>query len=233
MTESLNRILVPIDFSAHSEKAIRYATTLANKFGARLSLLHVIEDPFVTGAWQAEVFVPNIPELLNDLIKAAKAQLAERKKDLAAHGFIIETAVITGRPATAIVEQASTGRFDVIVMGTHGRTGLTHALLGSVAERVVQKAPCPVLTVREAAPASPKAEISGNRRCSVIPSAVPKAGLKTRLSGSSRRLARLSSLRAGARQRVRHDVDDHVRVDVPQEQIAIDESILDAIGQRR
>jgi nucleotide-binding universal stress UspA family protein len=154
MTESLNRILVPVDFSAHSEKAIRYATTLANKFGARLSLVHVIEDPFVTGAWQAEVFVPNIPELLNDLIKSAKTQLAERKKDLAAHGFIIETAVITGRPATAIVEQASTGRFDLIVMGTHGRTGLSHALLGSVAERVVQKAPCPVLTVRDAAPAA-------------------------------------------------------------------------------
>jgi nucleotide-binding universal stress UspA family protein len=154
MTESLNRILVPVDFSAHSEKAIRYATTLANKFGARLSLLHVIEDPFVTGAWQAEVFVPNIPELLNDLIKAAKSQLAERKKDLAAHGFIIETAVITGRPATAIVEQASTGRFDLIVMGTHGRTGLSHAFLGSVAERVVQKAPCPVLTVRDTAPAA-------------------------------------------------------------------------------
>ena len=158
MTESLNRILVPIDFSAHSEKAIRYATTLANKFGARLSLLHVVEDPFVTGAWQAEVFVPNIPELLNDLVKAAKAQLAERKKDLAAHGFVIETAVVTGRPATAIVEQASTGRFDLIVMGTHGRTGLAHAFLGSVAERVVQKAPCPVLTVRGTAPAAAKAE---------------------------------------------------------------------------
>jgi universal stress protein A len=154
MTESLNRILVPVDFSAHSEKAIRYATTLANKFGARLSLLHVVEDPFVTGAWQAEVFVPNIPELLNDLIRAAKTQLAERKKNLAAHGFIIETAVITGRPATAIVEYASTGEFDLIVMGTHGRTGLSHALLGSVAERVVQKAPCPVLTAREAAPAA-------------------------------------------------------------------------------
>ncbi|HKH73362.1 MAG TPA: universal stress protein [Vicinamibacterales bacterium] len=156
MTESLNRILVPIDFSAHSEKAIRYATTLANKFGARLSLLHVIEDPFVTGAWQAEVFVPNIPELLNDLIKASETQMAGRKQQLAAHGFLVETLVITGRPASAIVEQASDGRFDLIVMGTHGHTGLAHAFLGSVAERVVQKAPCPVLTVREAAPATAK-----------------------------------------------------------------------------
>ena len=155
---AINRILVPVDFSAHSEKAIRYATTLANKFGARLSLLHVIEDPFMTGAWQADVFVPNIPELINDLIKAAQSRMAEHKKHLAAHGFLVEIVVITGRPASAIVEQASAGRFDVIVMGTHGRTGLTHALLGSVAERVVRTAPCPVLTVRETAPASPKAE---------------------------------------------------------------------------
>jgi nucleotide-binding universal stress UspA family protein len=156
MTESINRILVPVDFSAHSVKAVRYATTLANKFGARVSLLHVIEDPFVTGAWQAEAFVPNIPELLNDLIKAARAQLGDMKKQLAAHGFLVETDVITGQPARAIVEHASTGGFDMIVMGTHGRTGLSHALMGSVAERVVQKAPCAVLTVREAASAAAK-----------------------------------------------------------------------------
>lgn len=153
MTESLNRILVPVDFSNHSAKAVRYATTVANKFGARVSLLHVVEDPFVTGAWQAEAFVPNIPELLNDLIKAARAHLGDLKKDLAAHGFVVETEVITGQPARAIVEHASTGGFDLIVMGTHGRTGLSHAVVGSVAERVVQKAPCAVLTVREAATA--------------------------------------------------------------------------------
>ena len=152
MTESLNRILVPVDFSAHSNRAVNFATTLANKFGARVSLLHVVEDPFVTGAWQAEAFVPNIPELLNDLIKAAQAHLSELKKDLAAHGFVVQTAIIQGQPARAIVEQASNGKYDLIVMGTHGRTGLSHALLGSVAERVVQKAPCPVLTVREANP---------------------------------------------------------------------------------
>lgn len=152
MTESLNRILVPVDFSAHSEKAVHYATTLANKFGARLSLIHVVEDPFVTGAWQAEAFVPNIPELLDEMIKAADTHMGELKKHLAANGFVVETTIIKGQPARAIVEQASMGKYDLIVMGTHGRTGLSHALLGSVAERVVQKAPCPVLTVREAAP---------------------------------------------------------------------------------
>jgi nucleotide-binding universal stress UspA family protein len=158
MTEALNRILVPVDFSAHSEKALRFAATLANKFGARLSLLHVIEDPFVTGAWQSEAFIPNIPELLNDLTKAAEAHLHDLKKDLAAHGFVVETAVIIGKPSRAIVEHAATGHFDMIVMGTHGRSGLQHALMGSVAERVVQKAPCAVLTVRETVPPDEKKE---------------------------------------------------------------------------
>jgi nucleotide-binding universal stress UspA family protein len=154
MTESLNRILVPVDFSAHSEKAVRFATTLANKFGARVSLIHVVEDPFVTGAWQSEAFIPNIPELLNELITTAETRFSALKKELAAHGFVVETRVITGRPFQAIVEDAAAGHFDLIVMGTHGRTGLSHALLGSVAERVVQKAPCAVLTVRETAHAS-------------------------------------------------------------------------------
>ena len=154
MTESFNRILVPVDFSAHSKKAIRFAATIANKFGARVSLLHVVEDPFVTGAWQSDAFVPNIPELLNDLIQAAETQLHDLKKDLAGHGFVVETAVITGKPARAIVEHAANGHFDLIVMGTHGRTGLTHAVMGSVAERVVQRAACAVLTVREAAQAA-------------------------------------------------------------------------------
>ena len=156
MTEAITRILVPVDFSAHSEKAVRYAVTLANRFGARVSLLHVVEDPFVTGAWRAEAFVPNRPELLDELNKAAEAQIGELKTRLAAHGFVVETAVITGQPARSIVEQATTGKFNFIVMGTHGRTGLSHALVGSVAERVVQKAPCAVLTVRETNPAAPE-----------------------------------------------------------------------------
>ena len=150
MTESIHRILVPVDFSAHSDKAVRYATTVANRFSARLELLHVVEDPFVTGAWSSEAFVPNMPELLDKLANAAQQQMAELKKRLAAHGFVAETAVVTGRPAQTIVEYAVNGAFDLIVMGTHGRAGLSHVLMGSIAERVVQKAPCAVLTVREA-----------------------------------------------------------------------------------
>ena len=149
MTQTINHILVPVDFSAHSERAVQYATTVANRFGARLQLLHVVEDPFVTGAWSSEVYVPNMPELLGTLTNAAQQRIAELKERLAAHGFVVETDVVTGQPARTIVEHATSGGFDLIVMGTHGRTGLSHVFMGSIAERVVQKAPCPVLTVHE------------------------------------------------------------------------------------
>jgi nucleotide-binding universal stress UspA family protein len=154
MTESITRILVPVDFSAHSEKAIRYATTLGHALRAQVTLLHVVQDPFVTGAGQAEAFVPNMPELLNEMLKTAYAQMAELEGRLLAQGFTVQSAVIKGVPAREIVEYARTGAFNLIVMGTHGRTGLSHALLGSIAERVVQKAPCAVLTVRETDPAA-------------------------------------------------------------------------------
>ena len=139
MTESITQILVPVDFSAHSDKAVRYAVTLVKRFGARVSLLHVVEDPFVTGAWQSEAFVPTMPELLDQLKKAAAAQLADVKAGVAAQGVVAETTVIQGQPARAIVDEATAGHLDLIVMGTHGRSGLSHAFLGS---SVQQRASC-------------------------------------------------------------------------------------------
>jgi nucleotide-binding universal stress UspA family protein len=149
MREAINRILVPVDFSAHSERALRVATTFAARFGAQLELLHIVEDPFVSGAWSAEAFVPNIPELMNDLIADARRRIEALRAIATGEGVLVETTVLTGEPVRTIVDQAATGGFDLIVMGTHGRTGLSHVFIGSVAERVVRKAPCPVLTVRE------------------------------------------------------------------------------------
>ena len=155
--DAFNRILVPVDFSAHSDLALRHATTLADRFGATVEVLHVVEDPFVSGAWSTGVSVPNIPELLTDLVKAARAKLDDMKAAAASKGLrltaTVLTTVLTGEPADSISDYARTGEFDLIVMGTHGRRGVSHALIGSVAERVVRKAPCPVLTVRETAPA--------------------------------------------------------------------------------
>lgn len=158
MTNTITNILVPVDFSPHAEHAFTYATTLAERFGAKLALLYVVDDSFVTGGWSSEIYVPNVPELMENLIADADRRLATLKASAAALGLTAETAVIRGRPAHAIVEHAKNGGFDLIVMGTHGRTGVSHVVMGSVAERVLRKAPCPVLTVRgtEAVEASAK-----------------------------------------------------------------------------
>jgi nucleotide-binding universal stress UspA family protein len=149
MAEAITRILVPVDFSPYSERAFSYATTLAQRFSATLALVHVVEDPY-TGVWSSEVYVPNVSELFAGLIANAEQQLARLTASATALGLTVEATVITGRPAHAIVERAKDGRFDLIVMGTHGRTGLSHVVMGSVAERVVRMAPCPVLTVHAA-----------------------------------------------------------------------------------
>jgi nucleotide-binding universal stress UspA family protein len=160
MTNTITNILVPVDFSPQAEYAFTYATRLAERFGAKLALLYVVDDSFVTGGWSSEIYVSNVPELMENLIADADRRLATLKASAAALGLTAETAVIRGRPAHAIVEHAKNGGFDLIVMGTHGRTGVSHVVMGSVAERVLRKAPCPVLTVRgtEAVEASAKPE---------------------------------------------------------------------------
>jgi nucleotide-binding universal stress UspA family protein len=150
MGDTITKILVPVDFSPHAERAVHYATTLAHRLGARLELLHVVEDPFVAGAWTSDVFLPYDDDLLRNLTDGAERELAARKESARALGVTADTAVITGRPMYSILEYAREGGFDLIVMGTHGRTGLSHVFMGSVAERVVRQAPCPVLTMRAA-----------------------------------------------------------------------------------
>jgi nucleotide-binding universal stress UspA family protein len=157
MNDTISKILVPVDFSPHSDRAFDYAATIAQRFGARLGLIHVVDDPFIAGAWNSEVYVPNTGELLAALIANAEQRLATLKESASALGLTAETAVITGRPAHAIVEHAKEGGFDLIVMGTHGRTGLSHIVMGSVAELVVRMAPCAVLTVRAPEPTAANA----------------------------------------------------------------------------
>jgi universal stress protein A len=152
MTEQITHILVPVDFSEHSESAIRYATMLAERLGGTAELLHVVEDPFVSGAWSAEAFSPNIPELVDQIVADARLRLDALKAAAASEIVTLTANVVTGQPARAITDRAREGAFDLIVMGTHGRTGLSHLFLGSVAERVVRTAPCPVLTVRGTTP---------------------------------------------------------------------------------
>lgn len=148
MTDSITRILVPVDFSAHSDRAVRYAATLAGQVGASVELLHVVEDPLKASTFASEIYVPNLPEILESAIASATDRLAWTRTTMFGHGADVTSAVVVGHPAHDIAAHAVAGHFDLIVMGTHGRTGLSHMLMGSVAERVVRAASCAVLTVR-------------------------------------------------------------------------------------
>ena len=135
------RILVPTDFSGPSAAALDYARTLARTFGARLHLLHVTENAFL----RAVVSDPR------DLETAARRQLQETltEEDAGSLGAVIAVEQ-SDDPADEIVSYARQAEIDLIVMGTHGRSGMAHLLMGSVAEHVVHAAPCAVLTVRHA-----------------------------------------------------------------------------------
>ena len=132
-----------------SDRALDYAAALAEEFGASLSLVHVIDDRWITGAWPAEVYVAELPKLRGNLVAEMKHRIQKCLESLTDSGIKGTGDVLIGVPSHVIIEQASTTGADLIVMGTHGRTGITHLLIGSIAERVIRHAPCPVFVVRE------------------------------------------------------------------------------------
>ena len=142
---TLQNILVPSDFSECSDAAVRYGLELARKFDATLHLLHVVQDP-MTMPWAAEAYA--MPTL--DVIEQWQKQAEERLKAMvppADRGRVrVDSKVAL--PYPEILRFAEQNGIDLIVMGTHGRGGVSHLLLGSIAEKVVRRAPCPVLTVR-------------------------------------------------------------------------------------
>lgn len=141
---NLKTILVPSDFSESSEAARRYGFELARRFDASLHLLHVVQDP-MTLPWAAEGF--SMPVL--DFVDQWQAEATQRLTASipAADAARVTVAVTIGSPYPEILRYADEHQVDLIVMGTHGRSGVTHMLLGSIAEKVVRRAPCPVLTV--------------------------------------------------------------------------------------
>ncbi len=142
----LKTLLVPVDFSACSDKAVEYARAFAEQFGAELMLLHVVE-PVV----YPETYAPTTDggdELNRHLLSSAENRLTRQSESLRGSGLNVRTLARVGRPFVEISELAREAGVDLIILGTHGYTGLKHVLLGSTAERVVRHAPCPVLTVR-------------------------------------------------------------------------------------
>ena len=144
----ITRILVPTDFSATADAALEYAYVLAEQFGASIELLHVLDDPFVADGMAAEAYISEAPALRSAMLHDAQEKLRHRAIREERRGTPVETEVLFGHGARTIAEYAAERGADLIVMGTHGRTGFAHLLLGSVAERLVRTAPCPVLTVR-------------------------------------------------------------------------------------
>ena len=141
----LSRVLATTDFSPPSDRALEYARAIAARSGASLHLLHVLEDTVDTASFGTEVFVPDSPEVREARAREAIARLAQRAGSAEPHA---STEVVAGAAAATIAAYAAQHGVDLIVMGTHGRAGLAHLVMGSVAERVVRTAPCPVLSTR-------------------------------------------------------------------------------------
>jgi universal stress protein A len=144
-----SRILVPTDFSPPSAAALDYARILAAKFGSSLQLLHVIDDPTSESAFVADGFAPSTTDIRRALMDQARTRLDRLMTPVDRTRYHAAADAVFGPPAQAIIDFAGATGCGLIVMGTHGRTGLAHLLMGSVAEQVVRTAPCPVLTVRQ------------------------------------------------------------------------------------
>lgn len=143
----LERILVPTDFSEFSTNALKYGCELANRFGSSLHLMHSVEEFQAFTPESGMLLAPDYLEQLNEAAERELQNLPEPDWFPGGEEQIVRS-VRRGTPFLEIVRYAKEFDIDLIVIGTHGRTGLTHALMGSVAEKVVRKAPCPVLAVR-------------------------------------------------------------------------------------
>jgi nucleotide-binding universal stress UspA family protein len=139
------RILVPTDFSSHAEEAVRYASELSRRFEAPLTIVHVYDvTPYVLPETVPLYDTFQVGQLREEF---EKQLVAVRQRAEQAGVKQVEARLLQGSPSVEIPRFAEEQQFGLIVMGTHGRTGLAHLLLGSVAEKVVRKAPCPVLTI--------------------------------------------------------------------------------------
>ena len=145
MKIDIELILVPIDFSDQAHAVIEWATHMAEEHSSKILLLHVYHLPVEFQQLEG-AYLP--PDFWSNVKQEAEQQLASHCQQIRKHDVEVEALVREGYPATIIVEEAESHESDLIVIGTHGHTGLKHLLLGSIAERVVQKAPCPVLTVK-------------------------------------------------------------------------------------
>ncbi len=147
MEPNIKKVLVPIDFSDYSKNSLKYAVNFVKCFNADLYLIYVVEPVIYPPDFSmGQIAIPSVDlemdkRAVEELQKLAKKNIPGEVK--------VETIVKTGKPFIEIIETASEQNIDLIIIATHGHTGVEHILFGSTAEKVVRKAPCPVLTIRE------------------------------------------------------------------------------------
>ncbi len=139
----IQKILCPIDFSAPSRNALRYANEFAKAMNAKITVMHVIPPQPIA----ADVNVPYVP-LEIELEKNAKEDLERIVKEEVQEGVVVEQVMAFGLPSDCVIAQAQKENVDLIILGTHGRTGISRLLMGSTAENVIRHAGCPVLVVK-------------------------------------------------------------------------------------
>lgn len=147
MEPNIKKILVPIDFSDYSKSALRYAVSFAKLFNSEMVLIYVVEPIIYPPDFSMGQIA--IPSMNTEWDKTANEQLEKLSKSEIPGNIKVKTLVKTGKPFVEIIETAADENTDLIIIATHGHSGVEHILFGSTAEKVVRKAPCPVLTLRE------------------------------------------------------------------------------------
>lgn len=147
MELKINKVLVPIDFSDYSKSALKYSITFAKQFNAELILIYVVEPVIYPPDFSMGQIA--IPSVNTEWDERAREELNKLAKNEIPADLKSKTVIKTGKPFVEIIDTASEEDVDIIIIATHGHSGVEHILFGSTAEKVVRKAPCPVLTLRE------------------------------------------------------------------------------------
>jgi len=142
----LKKVLVPTDFSESARHALTYGISFAREYEAELTLLHVVEN--LTVGYASDLFPVPMAEVFQEISGYARTELAKLGEEARAKNVTVGEVVVQGKPSAEIMRFARETEVDMIVLGTHGKGMLDQALFGSTTERVVRRAPCPVLTVR-------------------------------------------------------------------------------------
>ena len=153
----LNSIMCPTDFSKSSDAALGYASALAAETGATLHIVHVAEKtPAYLAGYGGFTYVPDVPDSIEREMRNKLDKTNATRSDV-----VVKRHFLTGSAVPEIVEFANREKTDLIILGTHGRTGISRVLMGSIAEGVLRKAPCPVLTVKSPVKLQEGTNVSG------------------------------------------------------------------------